>query len=179
MSSDADAPAGARPFGLSADEAARGYEEAFGGHGEHGRDIPPNRRRIGETDNRRAPTFDDDPERRARLEAATAMDRETYTVAGYQDLRCTYCDTSVKVRKNSEKHTSVQWSAEAAAACPLREEWARERDRSCPRLRKTIQHAFAEGIISLAPDVDPVDSDHMVNPVLDRDRVGPSPRKDH
>lgn len=162
---------------ISAEVAARGYSEAFGGHAEHGRDIPPNRRRIGETDNRRAPTFDDDPDHRARLEAATQLDRETYMVSGYQPVTCTFCRAQVHVRKNSEKHTSVQWTAEAATSCPVRDQWAQERDHSCPRLRQTIDHAYAEGLITLAPDVDPTDADHMVNPRLNRSAAAAA-RKD-
>lgn len=171
MSSSSDSP------GLSAEEAARGYSEALGGHAEHGRDIPPNRRRVGETDNRRAPTFDDDPEHRAQLENATRLDRETYMTAGYQPVTCTFCSAEVRVRKNSEKHTSVQWTSAAVSTCPMRAQWAQERDHSCPRLRQTIDHAYAEGLITLAPDVDPTDADHMVNPHLTRSATTSS-RKD-
>ena len=151
--------------GLTPEHAAQAIEDAFGGHGEHGRDIPPNRRRRGETDNRRAPTFDDDPERRSRLEADTNKDRDTYTRSGYQPVECRYCHAEVSVRKNSEKHTSVQWPAAAVSTCPLRDRWAEEKDATCPRMRQSIRHAYAEGILTLSSGVDPEDEEHMVNPL--------------
>lgn len=154
-----------RENGLTPEHAAQAIEDAFGGHGEHGRDIPPNRRRRGETDNRRAPTFDDDPERRSRLEADTNKDRDTYTRSGYQPVECRYCRAEVSVRKNSEKHTSVQWPAAAVSTCPLRDRWSEEKDATCPRMRQSIRHAYAEGILTLSSGVDPEDEEHMVNPL--------------
>lgn len=150
----------------SADVAAQALADAFGGHGEHGRDVPPNRRRVGETDNRRAPTFDEDPARRAALEHATDRDHETYTAQGYQPVECRYCRAEVSVRKNSEKHTSIRWPAAAVEQCPERDSWHEERDGTCPRMRQSIRHAFAEGIITLAAGVDPEDEEHMVNPLV-------------
>ena len=163
--SSTEEPATSQVFGLTPEVAAQAIEDAFGGHGEHGRDIPPNRRRVDETDNRRAPTFDDDPKRRAKLEADTEKDRDTYTRAGYQPVECRYCHAQVSVRKNSEKHTSVQWPAEAVSTCPMRERWSEEKDATCPRMRQSIKHAYAEGIIALSSGVDPEDDEHMVNPL--------------
>ncbi|WP_333618089.1 hypothetical protein [Dietzia sp.] len=159
-------PADGSASWTDAEEAAGAIQEAFGGHGEHGRIVPPDRRRTGEVDNRRAPTFDDQPDRRAQLEAATAKDRETYTANGYQPVECRYCHAEVEVRKNSEKHTSVQWPRKATDTCPLRDQWHLERESTCPKMRQSIKHAYAEGIITLASGVDPEDEEHMVNPLF-------------
>lgn len=122
-------------------------------------------------DARRAPTWDEtDPERAARLHAHTALDRETYTRAGFQPVECRSCGACVTVRKNSEKHTSIQWTEGSDRACPVLTEWRGGGERpqgedTCPRMLASIRYAYAEGLITLAEGVDPADSDHMVNPL--------------
>lgn len=122
-------------------------------------------------DSRRAPTWDEtDPARAARLHGDTDLDRETYTRAGFHPVECRACGTCVSVRKNSEKHTSIQWTASSDRACPVLAEWRDGGERppgedTCPRMLASIRYAYAEGLITLADGVDPADADHMVNPL--------------
>lgn len=122
-------------------------------------------------DSRRAPTWDDtDPERAARLHSYTALDRETYTRSGFQPLDCRTCGAQVAVRKNSEKHTSIQWTAGSDQQCPVLSEWRAgeappEGEDTCPRMLASIRYAYAEGLLTTAEGVDPADEDHMVNPL--------------
>ena len=124
------------------------------------------------TDSRRAPTWDEtDPARAARLHGYTDLDRETYTEAGFQPVECRACGTSVSVRKNSPKHTSIQWSGGSDRRCPVLSEWRAGGERpegedTCPRMLASIRYAYAEGLITLTEGVDPVDAEHMVNPLL-------------
>lgn len=129
-----------------------------------------------EHDHRRAPTFDEsDPERAARLHATTDLDRETYTRTGFQPVECRSCGACVRVRKNSEKHTSIQWAGDSSSRCPVLAEWRAGADRprgedTCPRMLASIRYAYAEGLITLAHGVDPADEEHMVNPLLATER---------
>jgi len=124
-----------------------------------------------EHDSRRAPTWDDiDPARAARLHAYTDLDRETYTRAGFQPVECRNCGVCVSVRKNSEKHTSIQWTEGSDRDCPVLTDWRSGGDRpegedTCPRMLQSIRYAYAEGLITLAEGVDPADEEHMVNPL--------------
>ncbi|GAA4840029.1 ferredoxin [Saccharopolyspora rosea] len=69
--------------------------------------------------------------------------------APMQPVRCTGCAALVRVRKSSWEQTSIQWNAEAVAACAQRE--AAERARggvhvdSCPTLRTAIATAAERG----------------------------------
>lgn len=122
-------------------------------------------------DSRRAPTWDEiDPERAARLHSYTDLDRETYTKAGFQPVECRACGTCVKVRKNSEKHTSIQWADGSDRACPVLTDWRAGGERpegedTCPTMLASIRYAYAEGLITLVETVDPADEEHMVNPL--------------
>lgn len=122
-------------------------------------------------DSRRAPTWDTiDPARAERLHAYTELDRETYTQDGFQPVECRSCGTGVAVRKNSEKHTSIQWREGSDRSCPVLTEWREGGERpagedTCPRMLASIRYAHAEGLITLTEGVDPVDSTHMVNPL--------------
>ena len=123
-------------------------------------------------DSRRAPTWDEtDPARAARLRTYTALDRETYTRAGFQPVECRSCGTSVSVRKNSEKHTSIQWTDGSDRNCPVLSEWREEGslpdgEDTCPRMLASIRYAYAEGLLTIAEGVDPADDEHMVNPLF-------------
>lgn len=121
-------------------------------------------------DARRAPTWDEtDPARAARLHAHTDLDRETYTRSGFQPVDCQSCGTRAFVRKNSEKHTSIQWRDGSDRQCPVLSDWRSggeipEGEDTCPRMLASIRYALSEGLITLAEGVDPVDASHMVNP---------------
>jgi hypothetical protein len=79
----------------------------------------------------------------------TLADAERYTQARLVDIRCLDCLARVRVKKNSEHHTSIQWTAEAMAACPqlCRTSPSDDRDkhRGCPRLAASIDAAVRAG----------------------------------
>lgn len=83
------------------------------------------------------------PERqdaRARLHEATRHDRQHYLEAGFQEHRCESCGYQVLVCKTSPRHTSIQWTAEAAGGCPE----LTERDgrvAGCEKLAASIEQA--------------------------------------
>ncbi|WP_139983101.1 hypothetical protein [Nocardioides litoris] len=86
----------------------------------------------------------------------TLEDQRLYTTARLVQVACLDCLARVGVKKNSDHHTSVQWSAEARAQCP---EMAR-RDGSdgravhpaCPRLATSIESAAREGRIPIGAE---------------------------
>lgn len=123
-------------------------------------------------DSRRAPTWDEtDPARAARLHSDTDLDRETYTRAGFQPVECHSCGTRAAVRKNSEKHTSIQWTEGSDRRCPVLTEWREGGERpagedTCPRMLSSIRYAYSEGLLTISEGVDPADDEHMVNPLF-------------
>jgi len=50
--------------------------------------------------------------------ADTLEDQRLYTSARLVEVACLDCLARVGVKKNSDHHTSIQWTAEARAACP-------------------------------------------------------------
>ncbi len=58
----------------------------------------------------------DSPELTER-ERDTAADKRLYVEIGLVPVQCRECGVEVGVKKNSRKHTSVQWSAAAMAGC--------------------------------------------------------------
>ena len=52
------------------------------------------------------------------LSADTLEDQRLYTSARLVEVACLDCLATVGVKKNSEHHTSIQWTAEARAHCP-------------------------------------------------------------
>jgi hypothetical protein len=87
---------------------------------------------------------------------STRAETVEFLTAGLTPVRCDSCASQVLVRKNSTRHTSVQWTTPAAATCP---EFAARvaagelsaRIDGCPRLRASIEHAVARGDIEV-PD---------------------------
>jgi hypothetical protein len=64
------------------------------------------------------------------------------------------CKARVLVRKNSEHHTSIQWTQEAVSDCTTfakmsREEGGRSVHAGCPRLNKSIEEAVRDGAVSI------------------------------
>ncbi|TJZ76824.1 hypothetical protein FCG67_16515 [Rhodococcus oryzae] len=99
----------------------------------------------------KAPDFADSPARVEAVRAQTAIDLQTYLEDGLQEVECRACGTCVLVRKNSFKHTSIQWQADPAQACP---EFTTSGGRTgsqqtCPRLLSSIEHAVMEGILEV------------------------------
>jgi hypothetical protein len=82
--------------------------------------------------------------------------------ASWQPVRCARCGATVQVAKFSPQHTSVQWTAAAAASCA--EFGARAAAGSgagvgagsaliegCGALRGSIDTALAAGLLSVCP----------------------------
>lgn len=82
---------------------------------------------------------------------ATAEDQRLYTAARLVEIQCLDCLAHVRVKKNSEHQTSIQWTAEAVAACPelcrRSPSGARDGLRGCPRLAASIDAAVADGAL--------------------------------
>lgn len=78
----------------------------------------------------------------------TAADRRLYLEIGFTPVACSACGVEVGVKKNSRKHTSVQWSRAAVAGCP---ELADGLRLGCSRLRQSIERAVRDGLI-VVPD---------------------------
>lgn len=84
----------------------------------------------------------------------TAEDQRLYTEARLVQVACLDCLATVGVKKNSEHHTSIQWSADAVAACPefgRRDRTSNGRDgyQACPRMIASIDAAAREGNIPI------------------------------
>ncbi|MGV9678940.1 hypothetical protein ACWDSJ_26975 [Nocardia sp. NPDC003482] len=99
----------------------------------------------------KAPDFADRPEWLARVRAQTVVDKQRYLEDGMTPLSCATCGTGVLVRKASAHQTSVQWTADPAAHCPIFRDLhtGPGRPDSCPNLEKTIDHAVAEGLLEV------------------------------
>jgi hypothetical protein len=85
----------------------------------------------------------------------TAEDRRFYVEIGFTPVACRSCGVEVLVKKNSQKHTSVQWTAAGVAACPEIGA-ARAADPSalvlgCPRMSESIEEAVRTGAV-VVPD---------------------------
>ena len=97
----------------------------------------------------------DSPELSER-ERETAADKRLYVEIGLVPVECATCGVEVGVKKNSRKHTSVQWSAAAMAGC---EAFAAHRSAGtstvllgCPRLKASIEAAVQAGALVVPDD---------------------------
>ena len=91
----------------------------------------------------------------------TLEDRALYTRSRLAEVACRECQARVMVRKNSEHHTSIQWSEEAVADCAFFAELSRQDDgrpvhSGCPRLVESIEEAVREGGVPVGAGVDPI-----------------------
>lgn len=89
--------------------------------------------------------------------ADTLEDQRLYTIARLSEVACLDCLATVGVKKNSEHHTSIQWSADALGSCPEFTRMAqRPEGRSvhegCPRLVASIESASREGQIPIGAE---------------------------
>ena len=80
----------------------------------------------------------------------TLEDQRLYTQARLTEVACLDCLARVRVKKNSEHHTSIQWDAESLAAFAefarmAGEPGGRAVYASCSRLRAAIERAGAAG----------------------------------
>ena len=89
--------------------------------------------------------------------AETLEEQRLYTQARMVEVACLDCLATVGVKKNSEHHTSIQWTAEAGEACPVlgRRDGAsgsRDGHRGCPRLLASIDAAVRDGKIPVGAE---------------------------
>ena len=87
----------------------------------------------------------------------TLQDQRLYTQARQTEVACLDCSARVGVKKNSEHHTSIQWTEDAQRACPaLARRTARSDGRSvhegCPRMGASIDAAAREGTIPIGAE---------------------------
>lgn len=87
----------------------------------------------------------------------TREDQRLYTEARMVDVACLDCTVRVRVKKNSDHHTSVQWGAGGPDQCP---EFVRMSVSSegrhlhapCPRLRASIDAAVRDGAVQVGAE---------------------------
>jgi hypothetical protein len=84
----------------------------------------------------------------------TLEDQRLYTQARLTEVACLDCLARVRVKKNSEHHTSIQWDTESLQACAefarmSSEPGGRHVYQGCPRLRSSIDRAVAEGQVEI------------------------------
>ena len=87
----------------------------------------------------------------------TLEDRRRYTEARMVEVACLDCLARVKVKKNSDHHTAIQWDAESLEHCQEfrraesqpggRQIWA-----TCSRLRSSIDQAVKDGAIEIGAE---------------------------
>jgi hypothetical protein len=86
---------------------------------------------------------------------STAADMRLYLEVGLAPVTCRACGVEALVKKNSRRHTSVQWTAAAVAGCPeISAARAANPDTlvlGCARLKASIDAAAAEGTL-VVPD---------------------------
>jgi hypothetical protein len=92
------------------------------------------------------------------LRAETVADQQLYLEGRLVEVTCRHCDAQVRARKNSEFHTSIQWTADAVARCTEFARAAADGTRvvheSCPRLKASIEQAAKTGRLPMGePDV--------------------------
>lgn len=87
----------------------------------------------------------------------TLEDQRLYTEARLVSIACLDCLATVRVKKNSDHHTAIQWDAQALAHCAEfakaasqpegRPIWA-----SCSRLRSSIDQAVRDGALEIGAE---------------------------
>jgi hypothetical protein len=87
----------------------------------------------------------------------TAEDQRLYTEARLVEVACLDCLAKVRVKKNSEQHTAIQWDAESLGHCA---EFAKAASQpegrairtACSRLRSSIDQAVRDGALSVGAE---------------------------
>jgi hypothetical protein len=87
----------------------------------------------------------------------TAADKQLYVEIGLAPVTCDRCGTEVLVKKNSSKHTSVQWTKDAVAACPeiaaqVQAGVPAGQVLGCTALKAAIEHAARTGQLTVPGD---------------------------
>lgn len=86
----------------------------------------------------------------------TREDQRLYTQARMVPVECQQCGVQVRVKKNSEHHTSIQWPDGGPSQCPefvrATEEGSREIYTPCPYLASSIEHAVKVGALTIGAE---------------------------
>jgi hypothetical protein len=87
----------------------------------------------------------------------TARDQRLYLDARLTEVACLDCLAKVRVKKNSEHHTSIQWTDDAVAQCAefrrmSSQPTGRALHASCPRLRSSIDQAVRDGALEIGAE---------------------------
>ena len=89
--------------------------------------------------------------------AETLEDQRLYTSARMTEVACLDCLARVAAKKNSDHHTSIQWSDEAVRACPEFTRMTGSPDgrppyRTCPRMAASIDAAVRDGSLPVGAE---------------------------
>ncbi|WP_028638407.1 hypothetical protein [Nocardioides sp. URHA0032] len=86
--------------------------------------------------------------------ADTLEDQRLYTSARLVEVACLDCLARVGVKKNSDHHTSIQWTTESRRQCPelARRRGGRDAHPGCPRLAASIEAAVREGQVPIGAE---------------------------
>jgi hypothetical protein len=84
----------------------------------------------------------------------TLEDQRLYTAARLVEVACLDCLARVGVKKNSDHHTSIQWTADARSHCPelSRRSGGRDVHPGCPRMVASIEAAVREGRVPVGAE---------------------------
>lgn len=87
----------------------------------------------------------------------TLEDQRLYTTARLTTVACLDCLARVGVKKNSDHHTSIQWSAGAREQCPELSRRApdpagRGLQQGCSRLAASIEAAVRDGAVPVGAE---------------------------
>lgn len=82
----------------------------------------------------------------------TLEDQRLYTEERLVDVACLDCLATVRVKKNSDHQTSVQWSTEGRSLCQEfqrrgAEPGRRDLHKPCPRMMASIDAAVRDGSV--------------------------------
>ena len=88
----------------------------------------------------------------------TLEDQRLYTRARLAEVACLDCLARVGVKKNSEHHTSIQWTSEALGQCAEFSRLASQPEgrpvhQTCSRLRSSIERAVRDGDLQIGAEV--------------------------
>lgn len=87
----------------------------------------------------------------------TLEDQRLYTSARLVEVACLDCLARVGVKKNSEHHTSIQWSEQSRGHCPefarmAAQPGGRAVHAPCPRLTASIEDAVRAGDVTIGAE---------------------------
>jgi len=87
----------------------------------------------------------------------TLEDQRRYTSGHLTEVACLDCLAKVLVKKNSDHHTSIQWTQEAVSGCPEFNRMTARADgrplqQGCPRLAASIDAAARDGVIPIGAE---------------------------